>query len=380
MTVDVEFVEELKQQWMAMIDAISDPLVIVDSQYNVVRQNHAYVDQAANPADLSIREFQSEKCFEIFAGRSSPCSHCKIPQVFETRQNTTWSTGQLFEGRQTEIRAHLQNSATKDSKLSENLRVVVHYRDVTDFQNMQESLARSDKLAALGKLAGGVAHEINSPLAGVLAFAQMALKEMQESNPHRSDMVEIEDAARKCKVIVEGLLGFARQEKPDEVSQFNFFDVVRSALRLAHPLIRTNRIEVFTQWEDRNTPWVTGSSGKLSQVFLNLITNAIYAMKEGGGTLEVVGRIDQNRVVVEVRDSGVGIDALVLGRIFDPFFTTKPIGEGTGLGLSISYSIVKQHDGDIRVSSTEGIGTTFTVVLPLLNTQSQSDFSPEAST
>ena len=362
MTVDVEFVEELKQQWMSMIDAVSDPLVIIDANYNVVRQNKAYVEHAANPAELSIREFQGKKCFEIFAGQKSPCTHCRLPQALETQQSTTWSTANLLDGRQTEIRIHPQGESPNAAGTA---RVVVHYRDVTDFQNMQESLARSDKLAALGKLAGGVAHEINSPLAGVLAFSQMALKEMAESNPHRSDMVEIEDAARKCKVIVEGLLGFARQEQPDEQTQFNLFDVVRSALRLANPLIRTHRIEVFAQWADAQQPWITGNSGKLSQVFINLITNAIYAMKDGGGTLEVIGRLEQNQAIVEVRDSGIGIDALVMGRIFDPFFTTKPIGEGTGLGLSISYSIVKQHGGDIKVQSSEGIGSSFTVALPL---------------
>lgn len=121
---------------------------------------------------------------------------------------------------------------------------VVHYRDVTHQRSLQNSLARADKLAALGKLAGGVAHEINSPLAGIMAFAQMALREMQEDDPHFEDMREIEAAAQKCKVIVEGLLGFARQDIPEATEVFDLLDCIHLTLRLVKAILRKEQIQL----------------------------------------------------------------------------------------------------------------------------------------
>lgn len=355
---NLERVEELKRQWMAMIDAIKDPLAIVGSSYGLQRQNMPYFHEAQAKGDASIRDLGGRSCYEVFAGRTTPCTHCRLSEALADGRPRSWNTDALVPERTFEIRVHPMGD-----------RAVVHYRDVTELQTMQESLARSDKLAALGKLAGGVAHEINSPLAGILAFAQMALREMSEDDAHKQDMREIEDAARKCKAIVEGLLGFARQDKPSDTSEFDVFDSVRSTLRLASPMLKKSRIELHTFLPCHGTRAVVrGTPGKIDQVILNLITNAIQAM-EHGGTLEVSAHVQDPHVVVVVKDSGEGIDPSIIGRIFDPFFTTKTIGEGTGLGLSISYSIVKQHGGDIEVQSQMGVGTTFTFTLPLVSVQ-----------
>jgi len=180
-------------------------------------------------------------------------------------------------------------------------------------------------------------------------------------------MREIEDAARKCKVIVEGMLGFARQDMPSDEALFDALECVRSTLRLASPMLKKSQIELHAFLpEDGSKAMVKGTAGKIDQVMLNLVTNAIQAMHQGGA-LEVTASLDARRtsVVVVVKDSGEGIDKAIIGRIFDPFFTTKTIGEGTGLGLSISYSIIKQHGGSIDVDSEQGVGTTFTFSLPL---------------
>jgi two-component system NtrC family sensor kinase len=356
--MNVEFVEHLKTQWMAMIDALEDPLVLIDQEYNILRQNLAYAEKAANPNHLDLKEFKGKKCYEEFAGRNAPCPDCKVLKSNKDKLRSTWISRQIFEGRDVEVRVLPNVDGDNDDSL-----IVVHYRDVTQQRALQESLARADKLGALGKLAGGVAHEINSPLAGIMAFAQMALREMKPEDPHRDDMKEIEAAAQKCKVIVEGLLGFARQDAPESVEVYDLVDSVQSTLRLARVMVLKERIDLRMNLPEKQI-FIEGSKGRIAQVLLNLVTNAIYAMRDGGGELEITVDESDDKVTLTVRDSGNGIPKENLKRIFDPFFTTKAVGEGTGLGLAISYSIVTQHRGKIQVESALGVGTTFTVELP----------------
>lgn len=356
--MDVEFVEHLKTQWMGMIDAVEDPLALIDANYNIRRQNRAYVELAINPDQLDIRQFKGQKCYEAFAGRTAPCPDCKFQKAHTDGIKSTWNSRHLLHGREVEVRV----SPNVDVEHGDTL-TVVHYRDVTHQRSLQNSLARADKLAALGKLAGGVAHEINSPLAGIMAFAQMALREMQEDDPHFEDMREIEAAAQKCKVIVEGLLGFARQDIPEATEVFDLLDCIHLTLRLVKAILRKEQIQLNLA-VPQEPIYIDGSKGRLSQVFLNLITNSIYAMKDGGGEIEISVVVADSNAEIKIRDTGVGIKTEHLKKIFDPFFTTKPIGEGTGLGLAICYSIVTQHRGSISVESSEGVGTTFTLTLP----------------
>lgn len=368
--MDYEFVERLKTQWMGMIDGLEDPLVLIDENYNIRRQNKAYVETATNPEQLTIREFKGKKCYQTFAGRNAPCPDCKMQKARQDGLKSTWHSRELFPGRELEISIS-PNVADED----ENSLTVVHYRDVTQQRALQESLARADKLAALGKLAGGVAHEINSPLAGIMAFAQMALREMPEDDPHREDMKEIESAAQKCKVIIDGLLGFARQDQTETNETYDLCETVESTLRLSRAILRKERIQLVL-----NTPhaplFIEGAKGRIAQVVLNLITNAIYAMRDGGGELEVTLSEQDSHVELKIRDTGAGIPAQIIPKIFDPFFTTKPIGDGTGLGLAIAYSIVTQHRGKITVESAVGVGTTFSVTLPRAHLQSSTTQSP----
>ncbi|MEY2987953.1 MAG: hypothetical protein RJB13_1474 [Pseudomonadota bacterium] len=356
--MDLSFVEHLKAQWMAMIDALEDPLVLIDEKFQIYRQNRAYVQRATNPNHLDLKEFKGRKCYEEFAGRNAPCPDCKILKASKEGINSSWTSKNIFQGRDVEVKVLPGVIGSQGEKL-----VVVHYRDVTQQRALQESLARADKLAALGKLAGGVAHEINSPLAGILAFAQMAIREMDPNDAHLEDIREIEAAAQKCKVIVEGLLGFARQDAPESLETYDIVESIRATLRLARVMVMKEKISLSLKVPD-NAIYIEGSKGRIAQVLLNLVTNAIYAMRDGGGELEIILAENSNTVSMSVRDSGAGIDEKILKKIFDPFFTTKPIGEGTGLGLAICYSIVNQHRGRISVDSTLGVGTCFTIELP----------------
>jgi two-component system, NtrC family, sensor kinase len=372
----LEFLEQLKEQWMAMIDAVDDSLVIIDNEYKIQRQNYSYfsnsflknspeaqkISQKNLNTELAIQDFKNKKCFEVFAGRESPCEHCKIKNLKAPEENEFWSTHQLFPENPEFGEKHFEIRA----RLLTNNQFMVHYRNVTAVKQMQENLARTDKLSALGHMAGGVAHEINSPLAGILAFAQMVLKEMEESNIHYPDLREIEDAARKCKVIVEGLLGFARQEKPKDIGEFSVVEAIESTIRLAKPILRKNLVSIdFSANEALKNLKVEGHKSKLEQVFLNLFTNASYAMRLGGGVISVWMLENKNFLDVFVQDSGEGMDQKILSKIFDPFYTTKPFGEGTGLGLSVSYSHIKQMGGEISVTSKRSEGSIFQVSLPL---------------
>lgn len=356
--MDLSFVEHLKAQWMAMIDALEDPLVLIDENYRIYRQNRSYVQRATNPNHLDLKEFKGRKCYEEFAGRNAPCPDCKALKASKEGLNSSWTSKNIFQGKDLEVKVLPGVAGTNEEKL-----IVVHYRDVTQQRALQESLARADKLAALGKLAGGVAHEINSPLAGILAFAQMAIREMDPNDTHLEDMKEIEAAAQKCKVIVEGLLGFARQDAPESFETYDIVESIRATLRLARVMVMKERITLTLQIPEKAI-FIEGSKGRIAQVLLNLVTNAIYAMRDGGGELEITLVEHPDTVSLTVRDSGTGIDEKTLKKIFDPFFTTKPIGEGTGLGLAICYSIVNQHRGRISVDSTLGVGTSFSVSLP----------------
>lgn len=227
----------------------------------------------------------------------------------------------------------------------------------------QDALMQSEKLASMGQLAAGIAHEVNNPLGVVLMYSHLLLDACPGDSPLRSDLTMITEQADRCKKIVAGLLHFARQNKvvryPADVR-----DLVDRALRA----IRVpGNIEVRVQHELAD-PVAEVDRDQVVQVLTNLVTNAVAAM-ETGGTLTVQTSDAAEQVVLRVTDTGVGIPEENIKKIFDPFFTTKPMGKGTGLGLAVTYGIVKMHSGDIRVQSQPDpaagpTGTTFTVVLP----------------
>ena len=252
---------------------------------------------------------------------------------------------------------------------------VVHvYRDRTEAKRLQAQLAQQDKLASIGLLAGGVAHEINNPLGGILIFSQMLLREMDPESSHYQDVVEIEAATQRCKAIVESLLDFARQNPAGSKaakSETDAVEAIRTAIRFGSVGFKNSgKVKLSTEF-DGNEHWLIADRNKIIQVFLNLIQNAVQAMP-GNGSLVIRSKIRKDAAaklhgIYEVEDNGVGIPPENLSRIFDPFFTTKDPGEGTGLGLALCYGIVQDLGGSMSVRSTVNVGTCFTVELPLLS-------------
>jgi len=238
---------------------------------------------------------------------------------------------------------------------------VVTFDDVTERVKLEEQLLRQERLASLGLLAAGMAHEINTPLTGISGYAQMLLEELDDGDPRKITLEKIETQARRASGITASLLNLARPERTS-LEALDLNETILEVLQLFEPQIRGRGIQLGVDLQD-DLPVVPGHKGKLQQVFLNLLINARDAV-EADGAISVSSFSDDGRVVVEVTDDGMGIAEEDLTRVFDPFFTTKGRGKGTGLGLSISYGIVEEHHGQIHVESQPGSFTRFRVELP----------------
>jgi two-component system, NtrC family, sensor kinase len=232
----------------------------------------------------------------------------------------------------------------------------------------RQQLGRTEQLASVGRLAAGVAHEINNPLVGVLTFADMMREKENLDEQDRQDLEVIIRETKRVREIVRGLLDFAR-ETPSNKTQLNVNDVLRQTVKLLGKREAFQSIYIVEDLAE-SLPLVSGDKSQLQQVFLNLTLNACEAMPQGG-TLMVSTAAGDNKIVVKVTDTGAGIKRAHLDQIFEPFFTTKPVGKGTGLGLSVSYGIIQQHGGTLEVESEVGKGSTFTISLPMA--------SPEAT-
>src|SRR5258706_343503 len=231
-------------------------------------------------------------------------------------------------------------------------------------EETQMQLIQSEKLAGIGQLAAGVAHELNNPLSGVMGFAQLMLDDRTLSVQQKNDVQTIYTQSQRCKTIIQNLLQFCRRkEAAQEV--LDLVPLLQTTVNLVQYDFSTSGIEL-TQNLPPSLPLVLGDANQLQQVFLNLITNARQAMeKQIKGRLIIDSQCEGSKLSVRLSDNGPGIPADILGKIFDPFFTTKAPGKGTGLGLSISYGIVKNHHGDLRVESRLAEGSTFIIELPI---------------
>jgi two-component system NtrC family sensor kinase len=233
-----------------------------------------------------------------------------------------------------------------------------------ELREAQAHLIQSEKLASLGKLAAGVAHEINNPLGGVLIYSHLLLEDLDRDSPYYENLEKIVKETTRCKDIVKGLLEFARPKEPEATST-NINELLDKSLSLvvSQSLFQNIRVEKHYA---ADLPFIIADSAQLQQVFMNIILNAADAMG-GEGELKLRTSLDTDgrRVAIDFSDTGPGIQEEDRKKIFDPFFTTKEVGQGTGLGLSISYSIIRKHQGTIEVHSTPGEGATFSVKLPV---------------
>jgi two-component system, NtrC family, sensor kinase len=330
-------------EWRACFDAIADPLAIVRAGgCEVVRANSAF----ARAAGVQLNMLAGLRCSDHAYG-ALPCpSRCLIQRGGAEREATF--------GDRTWLVRSFPFAVEEDA-------FVVAFKDVTDEREVTRRLFHAEKMSAIGQLAGGVAHEINNPLGGILAFAQL----MSRENRDESDLENlklIQDAAMRAKRIVESLLRFSRRPRDEERGPVDLAHVADEALFLLQPQMKDGRIEVTRDYGEPSI--ALGNANQLQQIFVNLVVNAIQAM-DGVGRLTLgVGPAGAGRVKLSVTDTGPGVKPEIAKRIFEPFFTTKAEGKGTGLGLSICYQIAEDHGGSIRVEPGVDRGASFVVELP----------------
>jgi two-component system, NtrC family, sensor kinase len=325
------------QEWRTCFDAIGDPLAIIRGGCEVVRANAAFARQAG----VSMGDLPGLRCSDHAFG-NLPCPR---PYLGETPERVV-----TFRDRVWSMRAFTFGGDA----------LVVVSKDVTQEREVTRRLFQAEKMSALGQLAGGVAHEINNPLGGILAFAQIMAQD-ERTPDDRESLRLISDAAMRAKTIVDSLLRFSRVPKEHERGPVDLRRVVEDALLFLQPSLRDGRVTVVRELDEART---LGNAGQLHQVVMNLIVNASQAIQGKGRIVVHTGPGAPGRVLVSVADDGPGVPPGIAERIFEPFFTTKPEGQGTGLGLSICYRIAEEHGGSVRLENVREGGARFVVDLP----------------
>lgn len=355
-----------KRTWEATFDAIGDPLAIVDDRLLIVRTNLAL----AGVADVDVRRTSGQPCHAVMFGRQAPCDGCPARRALDSGEPQFGEVVDPEHGRVFRMSAFLMQP-----DVAEGPQVVCHYKDVTEEKALQRQLRQTEKMVAVGTLAGGVAHEINNPLGAIQAFAQLALLDVEPGSSLHEYLTEIERSTHRCQHIVRSLLDFSRPSRAGALANaltpgggerrpVALVDVVERVLFLLNTQYRSRHIAVVREFAE-SAPFVVGDSGQLEQVAMNLLGNAFQALEGRGGTVRAAVEVEAGVAVrLLVSDNGPGIDPRHVDQVFEPFFTTKPEGKGTGLGLSITYSIVKDHGATIEVQSQLDEGATFTVSFP----------------
>ncbi len=360
--------ESQKRFIEAIIDSLPLSLYAVDRNYRVVAWNrNRELGELGIPRGSAL----GKNVFKVLTRQPRDVLEQEFCRVFESgeieriEQETPSTKG--------EIRHWL---ISKIPMWADNTGKVTHVitvgEEVTDRVEANRAIARAEKLAAVGRLAAGVVHEINNPLATISACAESLESRLNEGGFDGSPMLEdlreylglIRSEAFRCKTITNGLLDFSRTRASDHVT-IDLGDVIGAAVRLLSHQKRRSAVEFKLDIAEDLLP-VSGDPGQLQQAVIALATNALDAMVISG-ILTIAARNQADKVVVEVIDNGVGIQPDNLPKIFEPFFTTKEIGKGTGLGLAVCYGILTEHGGTLNVQSTVGIGTTFTITLPAVN-------------
>ena len=348
----VEIISRGKYMWESTFDAITAPVQIVTSEYEILRANLSL----AAVGDEDIASLIGRKCYAALAGREEPCFGCPLAKALDGDARITSDLSTPVCGHDFEV------SAYPLSHINNQRCAVLYYRDITEERRLQREVIQQEKMAAIGILAGGVAHEINNPIGGIIAFVQLMKKDAKENDVLMEDLCEIERAALRCKKIVADLLDFSRVSRDRERKLVNVNLLLEKVFPFIEREMRSMNVELIFR-EGKAIPAINGIPDRLQQIFINLMTNACHAMTKGG-TITVTTKAEGEYVVIRVKDDGPGIPNEVKDRIFDPFYTTKEPGKGTGLGLSISYRIVRDHGGEITCHDVPDGGVEFVVRFP----------------
>jgi signal transduction histidine kinase len=353
-------IREMKNYLQSIFDSITDAISVQDAAFRIQHYNAAVVSGRTdgNRRRSETGDLIRRLCYETYFSRSSICRGC--PAVATLQTGTPHGAEILTEDRRV---FEVHTYPVRDDQ--QQIRYFIEtFRDVTQKKRMEEHLYESSRLASIGTLAAGVAHEINNPLCIILGFAQSLLHEDLPDGVRR-ELEIIEQEASRCGKILGDLLTYAKAS-PSDKKPCRLHEVLNHSVVLTQQLARKKRTEIlFTAPADN--PAVLADPVKMQQVFINLLINSVQAISQNGRIrMTLTYDRDKREAIVEVEDNGVGIAPSDLPRIFDPFFTTKA-GAGTGLGLSICKSIIDEHNGTMHVESPVGGGTRVRVHLRLMD-------------
>jgi two-component system NtrC family sensor kinase len=361
-TLEAEMHERFTE---AIIDSLPLSLYAIDRDYRIVAWNR---NRELGELGLPRGEALGRNIFEVLTKQSRELLEREFSRVFATGEIHRVEQETLTDKGDTNhwLISKIPMRADGDDQVSH---VITVGENITARVKSERAVARAEKLAAVGRLAAGVVHEINNPLATIAACAESLQKRIEEGafndSPEAGDLREylglIRDEAFRCKTITNGLLDFSRLRSGNRVL-VSLANLIKSTARLVTHQQRGDNIQIVIEAAD-DLPGVSADEGQLQQAVVALATNAIDAMPDGG-TLTLRALKRGPRVLVEVSDTGVGIAPENMTKIFDPFFTTKDVGRGTGLGLAVCYGILSEHGGRLDVRSSVGAGTTFTITLP----------------
>jgi PAS domain S-box-containing protein len=367
LTMLAEKVRQSKTRIQVLFEAITDTVTVIDKDFNILLSNQKVIGSRG-------------KCYRKVFGLEERCDGCQAAQVFENKASLAHEKviGEQYYSVATYPVLDASGNVDQILEIS---------REISKEKNMERQLLQADKLASLGQLVSGIAHEINNPntfIRGNIHIIQEAMGDIfpildnhLKSHPEMKiarlnydifrkhipvlidDMVQ---GSNRIKGIVEGLRKFARRDEGFLNENVDINVITEACLRLADNQVRrTADVKVNLA---PNIPTIVGNSQKLQQVIVNILINASQAIEKARGTIHVTTSFNDKEVVLQIKDNGKGIDEKTLGQIFDPFYTTKRHHGGTGLGLSIAYGIVKEHKGTIEVESRVGMGTAFSIHIP----------------
>jgi two-component system, NtrC family, sensor kinase len=358
-----EEISKEKKEWEKTFNAITDMVWIEDGTQRILRANHTLLAKTG----FSSFEIPGRRCWELLDAIGINQVECLCADTIRTKRPSFREL--KGTGRST---FHFWAYPLLDEE--GQLYAIVHYlKDVTGQKQLEQQLVRSEKLASLGTLVAGIAHEINNPLGIIAGYSEAlierasdkALRSLQEFEDFPEYLETIHNEIFRCKGILNSLLGFSRPST-GTFREIDINELIKEVILLVNHRAKKLRHNIELRL-NRDLPKINADPGNLRQLFMNIIINSIYFTPSGGGitvSTEMGPRENGGEVRVSVSDTGSGIPNDIIGKIFDPFFTTKPVGEGTGLGLAICHKIVEAHSGTIDVESEFGRGTTFVIKLP----------------
>ncbi|MGE0761634.1 MAG: nitrogen regulation protein NR(II) [Bdellovibrionales bacterium] len=361
----LEQAEVLKQQWQATFDSISEPLCLTDANFNILRTNRSY-------AKLVGRNFNTvlnKNCFAEFFDSKTATELNRLGRVFKARQNR-WvqDTPHTYE---------ISTQPLHFESLQGEVTLVL-FRDISSRLQIERQLLESSKMAELGLIGSSIAHELNNPLGGMLSFIQLIRMGLKGNEPYAEDIAAMEDAANRCREIIQRLLGFARKSDASDRRTTDLREVLKQALSITELLTRSQGIVVEVQTPEQALP-LEAQANQLSQALCNLVQNAAEAILEkrrqdprAMGKIQIQLQAKDQGYVLEIHDSGIGIAPEVQDKIFNPLFSTKSSGVNSGLGLTMSYKIISEHGGRLEISSQPGVGTTARIAFQSLDLKSSS--------